>query len=166
MTVCGMCGSKSGGKERPKSRIQHTGVSLFLELVIPLTKYIVQDSLVLNAMMSIKQKSKSSIHQMPCMHGCGPLRMSYLSCVVSTHRQMLCRSFLIYRMNYSHWYVHSIHNVIQVSAHEPHQSARAARNYIHVLFFTFTINPYSPCAQVMSGVGVSSEEMISALEDQ
>lgn len=56
-----------------------------------------------------------------------------------------------------------IHHDILASTHDLHQSSRAARDQIHVLFFALSVNPYSLEAQAMSGVGVGSEEMRSLL---
>ena len=39
------------------------------------------------------------------------------------------------------------------------------KDYIHVLFFACSVNPYSLQVQAMSGVGVGSEEMRSVLVD-
>ena len=59
----------------------------------------------------------------------------------------------------------TIHHDILVSNHGLHQSSRAARDKIHVLFFACAVNPYNQEAEAMSGAGVGSEEMRSILVD-
>jgi hypothetical protein len=56
-----------------------------------------------------------------------------------------------------------IHHSIWVFTYDVHQSSRAARDQIHVLFFVCAVNPADSEAQAMSGAGVGSEEMKSIL---
>jgi hypothetical protein len=59
----------------------------------------------------------------------------------------------------------TVYHALWVSNHDPHQSSRAARDHVHVLFFVCSVNPYNLQAQAMSGIGVGSNEMHSALVD-
>jgi len=46
------------------------------------------------------------------------------------------------------------------------QASCAAQDYVHILFIACSVNPYSFQSQAMSGFGVGSEEMLSAVLDQ
>jgi hypothetical protein len=46
------------------------------------------------------------------------------------------------------------------------QASRAARDYVHVMFFACCTNPYNQQAQSMSTVGVGSAEMNAVLTEQ
>ena len=61
--------------------------------------------------------------------------------------------------------MYMLYHAIWVYTDDPHQSSRAARDHVHVLFFACSVNPYNFQAQSMSGIGVGSHEMRSVLVD-